>query len=200
VGQLRIPVGFANAHYRFSFAGSSHTFSFALAYEATDVIDPIADAETLSEAFSGSPGYEMGSIYNAWTFHGVHLVVGNDGPDLIGDFDPALPGTGGSGSFNPPNTSMLVKKTTLFAGRKFRGRMYFPLISLVEADVDNVGNIDSTVRGVIQASVNDWLTQTSVTVPNFEGFRLLHEGITPPTAIETFVVESMVATQRRRLR
>jgi hypothetical protein len=200
VGQLRIPPGFANAHYRFAFAGSSHQFSFAIAYAATDVIDPLTDVVDLSVAFSDAAGYGMGSVYNAWTFHGVHLIVGQDGPDLVGDFDPALPGTGGSGTFNPPNTSMLVKKTTLLVGKKYRGRAYVPLISLVEADVDNVGMIDSTVRGVIQGGWNDFITKIGTDVANFERFVLLHEGLTAPTTIETWTVENQVATQRRRLR
>lgn len=200
MGQLRIPPGFANAHYRFSFAGSSHSFSFALAYGASDVIDPLVDVVTLSTAFSDPAGYGMGSVYNAWTFHGVHLIVGQDGPDLVADFDPALPGTGGSGSFNPPNTCMLVKKSTLLAGKKFRGRAYVPLISLVEADVDNVGTIDNTVRGVIQSSWDDFISEIISNIPNITGMFLLHEGLTAPTLVETFTVESMVATQRRRLR
>jgi len=198
MARLRIPPGFFNAHYRWAFAGSSHSMSFAIAGGLDDAVEPNLLATELSTAFT--TGYGMSNVYSNWTFHGVYVEVGNDGPDLSGEFDPAAPGTAGSGAFPPMNTSLIWKKKTSFAGRKYRGRIYVPTISLVEGDVDSVGNIDTTVQGVVAGNFNDFLSQIATEVPELNGLFLLHEGATAPTQVVDWILESMVATQRRRLR
>jgi hypothetical protein len=109
------------------------------------------------------------------------------------------PGTGGAGEFPPPNCSLLVRKNTGRAGRKERGRMYWPLFSILDADVDDTGIIDPTVLGVITGNIADFKEQLDLS-PFVDDIVLLHESAETPTVVISWGVESLLGTQRRRLR
>jgi hypothetical protein len=203
---LVLPTSFFNAHYRFELEGSSHKMSFALAGQLNAGVDADAFATDLSDAFSDdlTPGYGMANMYNQWSFHGVHVLINTGAGIQAGDFDPALIGGGGGAETVPPNGSVIVKKSTGFAGVAARGRMYFPPISAADVDVNDVGIIDSVVLATIGDNVQNWLDNTLTAVTEIAEFVLLHEQASPgpgtPTAITSFVVENQLATQRRRLR
>lgn len=205
MSELRIPPGFFNAIYKFSIAGDSEEMSWALAF---DNADPIADPDGLAEAvsvnFSESSGYSASHWYSQWVHTGVHVVIGNDGPPIVGTYITSVPGTGGSNATLPQNCSLIVKKTTGFGGRKFRGRFYMPPISLAEADVNNVGMIDSGVAAAIQGYVDAWISDTLSALGVICGTTavfLLHSSASPvPTEVTGIQVENQIATQRRRLR
>lgn len=97
-----------------------------------------------------------------------------------------------------PNTALLVTKNTADGGRGGRGRAFMP--GLAEADVDTDGGIDSTYLAVAQAQWADF------GVAFFFGgapLVVLHSAgspITDPSPITSFTVQSLAATQRRRLR
>lgn len=112
----------------------------------------------------------------------------------------------GSGAWEspPPNTAVLVQKRTGVAGRNKRGRMFIPPTVVSEANVDTLGIIASTPLTAMQTAWNQFHDDM-----NSGGFIpcLLHggtkaaPGVAPvPTVIDSFGVEAMVATQRRRLR
>lgn len=103
-----------------------------------------------------------------------------------------------------PQVAVLVKKSTQFAGRQFRGRMFIPGIR--QAAVGDDGNLTvgavNSVQTMVDAGADSLLQQhASRDVPMV----LLHNepltGPTPvPSVIDNLFVESLVATQRRRLR
>jgi hypothetical protein len=197
MAELRIPNGYANIHWRFSLNGSSHQFSFA--HGVKYALDSTAEDMTATGVACMEDGYGYGNMYNDWTFDSCHAVL-NDGGDLfVNDQFVEEPGTGGAGEFPPPNCSLLVRKNTGRAGRKERGRMYWPLISVLDADVDDTGIIDPTVLGVIAGNVADFKEQLDLS-PFVDDIVLLHESAETPTVVISWGVESLLGTQRRRLR
>lgn len=102
----------------------------------------------------------------------------------------------------PPNCTALASKTTAFAGKAFRGRAYFPCVR--ENQVGDAGNIVSAETDIFQA-LADAITDALTGGPIFDEHVLLHEVTVavpsppPPTTVTSFNVQSVIATQRRRM-
>lgn len=101
-------------------------------------------------------------------------------------------------SLVPQNCAILIQKRTALPGKHGRGRMYWP--SLGEIDVDGVGAINPTAKARIQTMLTAW-NNAVATATSFDSFAVLHTISTPPaTKITSLTVDSVMATQRRRLR
>lgn len=112
--------------------------------------------------------------------------------------------TGGAvaGTQDPPslpqNSAYLVKKNTGKRGRSKRGRMYLP--GPQEAAVGNNGVLGSGVAASVQATIDAYFVSV-LGVTGITGLYLLHTlASEDPDPIVSFTVDSMIATQRRRLR
>jgi hypothetical protein len=118
--------------------------------------------------------------------------------------DAAIVGTGGPGVL-PSNCALLVKKTTSFAGRAYRGRAYWPSM-LAEGDVDINGVIDGATVTALQGAFD--LVYDDLQAAYFGAApALLHDKVTggvldptPATELTGFIVQPKIATQRRRMR
>lgn len=127
------------------------------------------------------------------TLVGVHVKFGpNDTGgafDLPADIDGTL-----SGNSVTPNVTLLVKKLTTAGGRAGRGRFYWPGIQ--EGVVNDYGVLDSGAKDTFQGLFDDFRS-------SLLGFdlipTLLHNSAETPDAITAFEVQTLVATQRRRL-
>lgn len=122
------------------------------------------------------------------------------GPTDVGPSAEVLtPGAGGKTNTSvTPNTSVLVQKLTNAGGRAGKGRMFIPGVR--ESEVNDSGEISVE-------ELEDWQEQLDAFQAGIEGAdlfpRLLHgEGspLSAPTIITSFSVQSLVATQRRRMR
>jgi hypothetical protein len=107
----------------------------------------------------------------------------------------------------PPNNNFLVKKQTGFAGRKNRGRNFFPW-SCDEANVSEVGIAVPAEVNAQQTRVDNWrISLTAALLPLVIANRQFSSPVPPRhvTAItgtkfvQSMVVESLVGSQRRRL-
>jgi len=109
----------------------------------------------------------------------------------------------------PPNTAILIKKLTAFAGKKNRGRLYMPFMSPA-ADVSENGTVDPTWLAAIQTAADDWLADLAAfPLPMVIANKTLV--VTPPEirphvtaihaghAVTSLKAETTVATQRRRM-
>lgn len=126
-------------------------------------------------------------------------VLAKKGPNATGE--SALVSTGqnsGGGTAGTPNTAVLVHKNTPLGGRAGRGRMYLPSIQ-----EDQVGPSGIIAPAVVAALQSDMDTFQSELVAVDLDCVVLHNAGSPletPTPITTFTVQSIAATQRRRLR
>jgi hypothetical protein len=128
---------------------------------------------------------------------GLTLRVGTVDPTApLVYFDPSVaPGTG-STELLAPNSCFLVGKTTLLGGRKGRGRCFVPGVR--EDMVSDTGVIDETFRFGVQGEWDTMIAAWSAVLGG-EPY-LLHTTDDPaPTIIESMSVQSVIATQRRRL-
>lgn len=134
---------------------------------------------------------------------GFHALIGNDGPAMALDVTSAHVGTGTAMQMSPPNVTYLVKKTTAFAGRAYRGRIYLPFVDNIS--ISEAGAISGPTLTRLETAVAALMAAPGTgSSTGVSGWWLLHraeEGETPPapTQIVALAAESVVATQRRRL-
>lgn len=157
--------------------------------------------------FTGEPADAADEVNDLWvtTFGpqqtgqvGVLAVLAKFGPN---DSGPAaeVPGSGTSGAGTtsaPANFSVLVKKSTALGGRKGSGRMFIPGIN--EATVGPQGLLDgATVTNWQTAATNFYNGLITADLPMV----LLHsDPVDSPLLVQSLSVQSIGATQRRRMR
>jgi len=110
-------------------------------------------------------------------------------------------------TFAPPNVSLLVKKLTARGGKKNRGRTYLPF-SMPTADISENGTVSGGMVGVWQGNFDDFLSQLDTDATPMVIKNQLFDTPLPPHFVEhvtigervtSMEVETLIATQRRRL-
>lgn len=200
---LIIPPGFLQAAYHLSATGDSELMVVTCGHEIDGASGATGEdaADDLFTSFATRWMPHVGSMY---ALEYVATYIGQDGPTTVNvSTNAPFQGTGGS-SVVPQNTAALIRKRTDLGGRRGRGRFYLP--GVAESAVDNVGILSGAAITGYQTAADDWYEDLTAMV----GGRLyppvvLHRsegiGVEPaPTPVTRFVVESRVATQRRRLR
>lgn len=186
-----VPPGFIAVFARFT-NQSGHACENVMGYSHTGTWNQ-TETDSVSDALAAPYKAQLGT---GSRYNGVHILVGNDGP--LGEFDSATTAGGGtrSGDLVSPQVQGLLKKSTAFAGRKNRGRMFIPDMS--EAQVDNGGLINSGGQALLQDIANAW----RIAVPAASGLItdpvILHTDATAPTVITAMLAEARVATLRNR--
>lgn len=202
---LIIPVGFGQAVYSLSLAGDNERIVTTMGHDLAAAGSNYEDAANDLHALFGI--WFMGRMPSQYTLQDVTLYVGQDGgpPAIYESTEAAIVG-GATTQPTPQNTAWLVRKRTGSAGRRGRGRMYIPGVH--EGQVGPDGVLTNAYHGDLQNDVNGWLAElqsglggTGPALPPV----ILHrsEGIgtePPPTPVTALQVDTLVATQRRRLR
>lgn len=127
-------------------------------------------------------------------------IGGPTQPYLRFDLDGTTTGTGAPLAA-PVNCALLVKKTTLGAGKPGRGRMYLPGIE--GSTILPNGVLTSTARSDYQESINEFIGLTVLIEGVFQPVLFHDETTTPslePFNILGLTVDQKIATQRRRMR
>jgi hypothetical protein len=159
---------------------------------------PAEEAEAIRNELSaaGRP-YAASNMLTPWTFAGVSVTqILETGPS-IGAFLSGITGTAATPSI-PPNCAVLFRKTTAAGGRRNRGRFYAPPCNINEAAVSDAGVIDSSIAAAQQTKWDAALTALSTA--GLTPVLFHSEGPFTPTPITGFVLQLLLATQRRRLR
>src|SRR6476660_4846863 len=144
------------------------------------------------------------SLYDSEvTFARLSTLVGNDGPLMRVESAGTGNGTRASVTIASPSVTYLVKRTTGFAGRRYRGRCYLPFVNA--GGVTQTGQLSGAELTLLTSAVAA-LTTNIVGVPatNVSAWALLHStsplsSTPPPTVVTATTAEPIVATQRRRL-
>lgn len=201
---LIIPPGFAQAVWSMTLTGDSEPI---ICTGGLDVSAAGGDFEAAADgAFAAWGANIMPSVSDEYTLDHVTLYVGQDGgPPLV--YDSTLTGSAG-GLTNAPlpqNCAHLVRKRTDAAGRRGRGRFYIP--GVPEGEVTPTGVLSTTYVDGMTASAQAFLDELATPVGAYPSLELviLHrsEGIgtePAPTPVTQLICESVIATQRRRLR
>jgi hypothetical protein len=98
----------------------------------------------------------------------------------------------------PVNCALLVRKNTSRGGRRGRGRMFWPLLSIGEANVTPGGIIGTGQVTDQQAKWDAFLADLATAGMSMY---LFHEDpIIPPDVVDSLTVQGRIATQRTRMR
>lgn len=191
---LVIPPGYAQVAYRFLLANDPEEIITTLGVDTDVFPGNLTGATALRDKWTETWGAVGRSA--SYTFRGVYLRVGQDGgPPVVVQVDSLSVGTG-SQVPPPQNCALLVKKQTASGGRANRGRMYLPPYPIGEGDITANGVIADGQVTTLQGVINTWLNEVGAYV-------VLHDSespVTTPTPITSFILDRVIATQRRRLR
>lgn len=194
-----IPVGYANVVMLFSVTGDSELMQCGL---GVDLSDAGGDMDAVGvKVGEGLMDIVEASMSSSITLVACDVVAGQDGGDPVTTTVP-INHAGTDGDFPlPPNTALLVKKSTALGGRAGRGRFFFPGFASF-GNLSAAGVLGDVYRDALQDQFNDWhdflnSTVVGISTPPV----LLHATASPvPSPILSFTVDGKVATQRRRLR
>lgn len=198
---LVIPEGFAEASVQLRNAGDPEPWYVTFGLRLLDYPDtPVEAADRAGGIFADT---WLSQMNEATTLVGVNLKVGTPSGETISVFAPRGDTGVGSSAKLPQNCALLVRKQTSRGGRSGKGRMYIPNV-LPESSVDNVGVIDPATVTAFQDVADSFRLQLAGELSDGTPLVLLHNiavGVDPvPTPVDFLVVDSLIATQRRRLR
>jgi hypothetical protein len=190
-----------DAHYQFKCNTGVKQYSVGLTHAWPDPeTKPLADtaAHTLYDLITAA-GHPCAANIMSTNYHfvGVEVAVGTDSGDDLGNYLVPLTGTDTSQP-PPPNCCILVRKNTGSGGRKNRGRMFFPPHILTESSVDPSGNLTGAFLTIAQGLFNSW--HTSLNTAGYIPLLKHSDAEDQSTIITSFGVQSLMATQRRRMR
>lgn len=135
-------------------------------------------------------------ISTQYSVAGVDATLMTSTGPVGAEHTEVIAGTAG-GTPSVSQVSILVKKTTARGGRHGRGRMFLPACFCPEANIDEVGQIQSSNRGTLTAMLEGTL---AVLGTSDYPMVLLHSDSTSPDPVTHLNLDPIVATQRRRLR
>jgi hypothetical protein len=193
---LVIPSGYGKATLIWDHTGDPLPYTIDFGYVDDGTKTAIQQATDISNAwvtnYSAAANMTVG-----YTFRGVHTVLNRSGVLHEGDY---LPNVVGTYNVSPPpqNVALLVQKLTGLAGRKYRGRAYLPPCYIDRAGVSDIGVVLAATRTTLNGRLALFLAAL-LTASN-QMFILHSDGVTIPTQVTALNLETVVATQRRRLR
>lgn len=204
---LVIPTGFVQFACQLTHASASRAATVTWGQEAS--LGTQSAEQWCNDALGQFAGNWGSRIDDDVIIGPVTGTFGNDAGDpvIASSTTTPLPGTADQDS-PPSNVAVLVKKQSGLGGRKNRGRMYVPWAAN-ELAVTDVGEITGATYTALQAAADGWLddiqTGSGALTPVSEMVILHSEaavtaGLPAPTPVVALVVDTFVATQRRRLR
>lgn len=197
--ELVIPVGFAQCALRWRMAGDPEEMISTIGVELDGTAETPEEV-ALAVGTLWLAAWAPASFSNQATFVGVTAYVGNDGPNPTPGESLFNTAGGSASAMLPQNCCVLVRKTTGLGGRRNRGRMYLPALHLAEGSVDNIGAIAGATVASMQSQMNNF--RSGLLGSGAVGQPVLFHSAAPitPTVITSFSVQSLIATQRERLR
>jgi hypothetical protein len=105
---------------------------------------------------------------------------------------------GGTTQMMPLNVAVIIQKTTAFAGRKFRGRLFIGGFSVSQMDPDKPNKLKDATIAAWQVKCDNF--RDGILALDCFPSILHQEGGPSPTRITSFDVHPLVATMRKRIR
>lgn len=155
-------------------------------------------ATAVDAAFTLWNTYAKPAMPSGVALYNVHGVVYDPtGSPWVYDHpvSPEVPGTI-AGNMAPGNASITVSERANLAGRKYRGRLYWPALP-----AGNV-NQDDTVNGAMISLLATFALQFITAFANSAGtgqLAIFHRSSNTWSAVASIVLESFVDSMRRRL-
>lgn len=193
-----IPNLFSQATLTFSLAGLVRPLNITLGLQPGVGLTAAAQNAAIRTSFTGSGRpFNPVNMMVGYTLTETKILHRNGSGMLVVDIDPTVVTGTRVGDACPVNTSIIVRKNTLFGGKKYRGRFLVPPMYFQESLVAQNGVIPSGSITTYQTLWNDALTQLSgLSITPV----LLHSDLTTPTQVTAFQVNNKIGTIGKRLR
>lgn len=174
------------------------TCVFGIDCTGSGTLDPLIIADEIDDMVRAASRLCAPASYSStWFYRGVRVTVEPGTGPTVGEINVNVAGTLVADPL-PPNSAVLVQKRTALGGRRHRGRMYLPAHYFADSAVDSVGTISGASVTALQTKVDFLRTElAAASIPMV----ILHSvSEILPTLVTSTPVESLIATQRRRLR
>ncbi len=192
-----IPVGYGQARAVYLRVGSARAsvvtwgYDFPTAAPATHANDIYVRMTNTNRPCLAA------NMSSDWSFLGVQVTEMTDTGELGGQYMNTVTGTGALPAV-PPNTAVLINKSTASGGRRNRGRLFVPPVFPSEGNFLASGQINATQLAQLQTWWDGLYGDLNALGL---GMVILHENPPfTPTIVTSLEVQSLAATQRRRLR
>jgi len=199
---VNIPVGFGQFTWPVRLIGDLEEMVFTVGFVDGDDTDAPNDvANSISNALLAQPIFAASSISNQYSMGPGRVTVNRALGTFEGVGSVSRTGTASLTTL-PHNCAILVRKNTALGGRRGKGRIYLPPWMIAESNITPAGVIFQTGVDSVTLDFETWRAQLSAL--NLQAV-LLHgdspNSATPsPTPILNFACQSVIATQRTRLR
>lgn len=190
-----IPAGYAQSTITYSGTGTRFPAAVVMGWDVSGTsLDPLGVAEVIQAWAASTPA--RAALSNTMFVSGIRVKFGPTatGPDAV----VAAPDSTGSLSMERPaaNVAVLIRRITALGGRHGRGRNYWPWLGegnlLFDSSWSSTG---TTLAGTAYSALISALASEDV-----YGVVLHSDPLVPPTEVTGYAVQSVAATQRRRLR
>jgi hypothetical protein len=143
-----------------------------------------------------------------WRYEGVRVTYKLLATEYGAELTPSPPPLGTLAAPAPPQVAMVVRKTSSLVGRRYKGRFYVPGM-LIDSAIDDAGLLIPGTVTSMQTLFNSFLTGLAAPATALEAQVALCIVHTPPkngaatpapNRVQSLAVQSLTATQRRRIR
>lgn len=197
---ISIPTGYGQWTFEMQHAGLQHTSFCTMGFKV--LTPPYTQANT-SAALTGWANAIKTLHDNEVTYSRCVALIGNDGPLIRFEATGSVVGTRTTLNILPPNVTYLMRKTTAFSGRRYRGRLYIPYVASGASAVSQAGQLASGEMTLLAAACTSLITNLVTGGTNCSELDVLHApgdtALPSPTPIVAMTADDFVATQRRRL-
>lgn len=194
---LQIPAGYGQMNLIWQAVGAIRPAEVTLGYHDAPGNDAVEQANAIYDDFvaASRPG-NAAQMNNSWSFLGVRTMLMTESGPTVGEFMQTVVGTLNTAPV-PSNCALLIRKNTAAGGRRNRGRMFMPPCNVAEVNVDQNGSILPATVSVNQTNWNNFVAALALNPMTIE---LFHTDSAVPTEITSLSVQTILATQRRRMR
>lgn len=192
---MPLPVLMGYAFHSFMVDGDAEPMGFGYHFNnGSGETDPAEVGLLLAGAWGGN--FDAGDLADGWTYMGLETKLGTPSGDSVAFTTVAEDGTFAVECL-PVNCAFLIRKRTSHGGRHGVGRMYFPSgLCIGEGDVTPAGMIDSGSITAINTKLEAWRADLATALVPM----IVKDDTDDDHVVTSLVIDSKIATQRRRLR
>lgn len=194
-----LPNGYGIWKPTLTLAGSTKIFQTAIMFRNDSGLSAFSAGGLIRGIWTGSGRPFIGSnMFIDYTLAHCETYVMAGGV-LTYDLDStAITGTKSGAGGTPINTSIIVRKNTGIVGKRYRGRIMLPNMTVLEANINQAGIIDSTGLSVIAGQYNAVNTAMQASsCPQVLGHSVSE---VLPTFINTLDVNNKLGSMPHRIR
>lgn len=137
-----------------------------------------------------------GTFSSSWTWKSIRVSKMTTTGVQFAEIATPVVGTQTANTV-PIGTAILIKKITQNGGRRHRGRMFWPPVAFNESIISPAGVIATAELAAEQTKWTNFATSLS---SGDYPMVIFHDDGSPSTLVSSLVLDSLCATQRRRMR